>query len=103
VRFGNDVIVWSGNHFGHDVAIDDHCWLSSHIVASGGVRVGSHSFIGVNVTIRDGVRIGSRCIIGAGAILLKDAADGEVYVARQTELYRLDSQAFERMMEISRD
>lgn len=103
VRFGDDVIVWSGNHFGHDVVIGDHCWLSSHIVVSGGVQVGPHTFIGVNVTIRDGVRVGSRCIIGAGAIILKDAADGEVYVARQTELYRLDSQAFERMMEISRD
>ncbi len=43
VTIGNNVILWSGNHIGHDVVIEDHCFVSSHVVLSGHVRVGEHS------------------------------------------------------------
>src|SRR5438309_2581476 len=48
VRIGNDVTLWSGNHIGHDSVIEDHCFITSHVVVSGNVVVGSRSFIGVN-------------------------------------------------------
>jgi len=102
VKIGNNVIIWSGNHFGHDVVIGEHCWISSHIVVSGGVRIEPYCFIGVNATIRDDVTIGRECIIGAGALILRSTKEKEVYIERQTELYQLDSEHFERMMEISR-
>ncbi len=102
VRIGNDVILWSGNHFGHNVVIGDHCWIASHVVVCGGVSIGPYSFIGVNATIRDDVTIGRECIIGAGALILNDAAEKAVYIAKPTELYRLDSTRFEKLMDISR-
>ncbi|MEE9543851.1 MAG: acetyltransferase [Thermodesulfobacteriota bacterium] len=102
VRIGNNVVLWSGNHFGHDVVIGDHCWISSHVVVSGGVSIGPYTFVGVNASIRDHVSIGRECIIGAGATMLNNAKDGEVYITKSTELYRLDSKRFERMMDISR-
>ena len=102
VKFGNNVIIWSGNHFGHNVEIGDHCWLSSHIICSGGVKVGQFTFIGVNAAIRDNVKIGSECIIGLGAIINKDTKDKEVYIAKSSDLYRLDSNSFERMMNASK-
>ena len=102
VRIGNDVILWSGNHFGHNVVIGDHCWIASHVVVCGGVSIGPYSFIGVNATIRDDVTIGRECIIGAGALILNDTPEKAVYIAKSTELYRLDSTRFERMMDISR-
>jgi sugar O-acyltransferase (sialic acid O-acetyltransferase NeuD family) len=102
VKVGNDVVIWSGNHFGHDVVIGDHCFIASHAVICGGVKIEPYCFIGVNATIRDDVTIGRECIIGAGALILKETKDREVYIAKQTELFRLDSAHFERMMEISR-
>lgn len=101
VEIGNNVVIWSGNHFGHDVVIEDNCWISSHIVVSGGVKIGQYSFIGVNATIRDDVYIGKECIIGAGTLILRNTKDKEVYVASQTPLYRLDSTYFEKLMDIS--
>lgn len=101
-RIGNDVILWSGNHLGHDVIIGDHTWVSSHVVISGGVKVGSKCFIGNNVTIRDGVTIGNESIIGAGSVILKDVKEKSVYIAEPTKPYRLDSEQFERMMDISK-
>lgn len=102
VQVGNNVVLWSGNHFGHDVVIADHVWISSHTVLSGGVHVGERTFIGVNATVRDQVRIGRECIIGAGVVMLRDAADKEVNIAKPTDPYPLDSERFERMMQMSR-
>ena len=54
VRIGNNVILWSGNHIGHDSTIEDHVFIASHAVISGNVTIGESSFVGVNATFRDG-------------------------------------------------
>jgi sugar O-acyltransferase (sialic acid O-acetyltransferase NeuD family) len=91
VRIGNDVVLWSGNHIGHDSTIGDHCFIASHAVISGNVHVGAFTFIGVNATLRDGITIGERCVIGAGALILRDTKANEVYMGKATEVARLSS------------
>lgn len=85
VRIGNDVILWSGNHIGHDSTIDDHCFVASHAVISGNVTIGESCFVGVNATIRDGVAIAPDCIVGAGALIMKDTKRGAVYAVPGTK------------------
>ena len=82
VRIGKNVVLWNAG-VGHHTTIGDHCLLSSCIV-SGGVTVGESAFIGVGATIREGVRIGRRCVIGAGALILRDTQDNEVYQGRSS-------------------
>lgn len=79
-RIGRNVTLWSGNHIGHDSMIEDHCFITSHVVVSGNVRVGHHSFIGVNATLRNGIAIGPRTLIGAGAAIMQDTPEASVYV-----------------------
>lgn len=102
VKIGNNVVLWSGNHFGHNVVIGDHCWLASHIVVSGGVTIEPYCFVGINSAIRDNITIGRESIIGASALILRDVKEKSVYIAQQTEIYRLNSEQFEKMMDISR-
>jgi sugar O-acyltransferase (sialic acid O-acetyltransferase NeuD family) len=90
-RIGNNVTLWSGNHIGHHSVIMDHCFISSHVVISGGVEIGEQCFIGVNATLRDHIKIGARCVIGAGALLLEDAEPEGVYLGRSTERSRVPS------------
>jgi sugar O-acyltransferase (sialic acid O-acetyltransferase NeuD family) len=85
VAIGNNVTLWSGNHIGHHSMIHDHCFLSSHIVVSGGVEIGEACFIGVNATLRDHIKIGDRCVIGAGTLILTDADPEGVYIGTATE------------------
>jgi sugar O-acyltransferase (sialic acid O-acetyltransferase NeuD family) len=80
VRIGNDVTLWSGNHIGHDSTIEDHCFVTSHVVVSGHVRVGTYSFLGVNASLRNGITIAPRTLIGAGAVMTSDSVEGGVYV-----------------------
>lgn len=91
VTIGNNVTLWSGNHIGHHSVIKDHCFISSHVVISGGVEVGEQCFIGVNSTLRDHIKVGDRCVIGAGALLLADAEAEGVYVGNATERSRVPS------------
>jgi sugar O-acyltransferase (sialic acid O-acetyltransferase NeuD family) len=85
VTIGSDVVLWSGNHIGHDSSIGDHCFIASHVVISGNVTVGPYCFIGVNATLRDGVTIAPRCVIGAGALIMKDTEEGAVHAVRGTQ------------------
>ncbi len=85
VKIGNDVIMWSGNHVGHDSTIQDHCFIASHAVISGNVTIGPYCFIGVNATFRDGIKVAPECVIGAGALILGDTEPCEVYAGCRTE------------------
>jgi sugar O-acyltransferase (sialic acid O-acetyltransferase NeuD family) len=85
VRIGDDVILWSGNHVGHDSEIGDHCFIASHAVISGNVRIGPYCFVGVNATVRDGVTVAPECVIGAGAVIMRDTERGGVYSVRGTQ------------------
>lgn len=85
-RIGNDVTLWSGNHIGHDSVIEDHCFISSHVVISGWVRVRGYCFLGVNATLRNSITIAPRTLVGAGAVITRDTVEGGVYVPPRSVL-----------------
>ena len=91
VRIGNNVTLWSGNHIGHDSTIEDHCFIASHVVVSGHVRVGTKSFIGVNATLRNTITIAPESIIGAGALVMKDTRAKGVYLGERAKLFSKSS------------
>ena len=87
VKIGNDVVLWSGNHIGHDVTIEDHNFITSHVVVSGFVTIKRNCFIGVNATIRDAITIASETLIAAGAIIMKDTEEKGVYLPARSTLF----------------
>jgi len=87
VQIGSNVTMWSGNHIGHDSIIEDHCFLTSHVVVSGHVRVGAYSFLGVNATVRNSITLAPATLVGAGAIVVKDTIEKGVYLPRRSELF----------------
>lgn len=90
-KIGNNVTLWSGNHVGHHSVIEDHCFIASHVVISGGVTIGESCFIGVNATLRDHITVGEKCVIGAGALILSNAESEGVYIGNTTERSRVPS------------
>ncbi len=92
VTIGRNVTLWSGNHIGHDAVIEDHCFISSHVVVSGRVRVGASCFLGVNATIHNGVNLSPGTLVGAGSIISRDTGENSVHVpARSRCLENRDS------------
>lgn len=91
VKIGHNVILWSGNHVGHDATIADHCFITSQVVLAGRTHVGAYSFVGINATIIDGIKVLDNCIIGAGALITSDTKPGAVYKAKSAELCAVPS------------
>ena len=80
VEIGDNVILWSGNHIGHRSVIEDHCFISSHVVVSGYCRIGESSFLGVNSTFNDHVTVARDCIVASGSLVSKSLKEpGKVY------------------------
>jgi len=90
-RVGANVTLWSGNHIGHHSVIEDDVFIASHVVVSGGVRIGQGCFVGVNVTLRDHVTVGKKCVLGAAALVLEDQPDFSVVAPRGTERAKVPS------------
>lgn len=95
VRIGSNVTLWSGNHIGHDSTIEDHCFISSHVVVSGHVHVHRYCFIGVNATLRNSITIAPGTLVGAGAIIMKDTIEKGVYLPKRAERFKKNSDEIE--------
>jgi sugar O-acyltransferase (sialic acid O-acetyltransferase NeuD family) len=96
---GNNVVMWSGVLVGHHAVIEDNCWISGHAVFGGSSKLGSGSFVGLGAIIGHEVEIGAKSFIGAGVVLTRCAESKSVFVAADTQKYRLDSAHF---MQISK-
>lgn len=78
VEVGADTIIWSNSRIALKVRIGDHVWITSAVVGDS-TTIGDYSFIGINATVAPFVRVGSHNLIGAGAVILRDTKDYEVY------------------------
>ncbi len=98
VTIGNDVMLWSGNHVGHHVTIDDHCFITSHVVLSGRARVGAFTYMGVNSAVKHGATVAPGCLIGAGALILRDTKEGELYAVPGTKASEIPAERAARLL-----
>jgi sugar O-acyltransferase (sialic acid O-acetyltransferase NeuD family) len=95
VRIGSNVTLWSGNHVGHDSTVDDHCFVTSHVVISGNVKIGAYCFLGVNSTLRNSIVVAPETLVGAGAVIMKDTKPKGVYLPARAELFEKTSDMIE--------
>jgi sugar O-acyltransferase (sialic acid O-acetyltransferase NeuD family) len=78
VKIGRNTIIWSGCVIGFKSQIGDHCWLVATTFGES-VVVGDYSFIGLGSVIAPSRSIGVSNVIGAGALILNNTKDFEVY------------------------
>jgi sugar O-acyltransferase (sialic acid O-acetyltransferase NeuD family) len=95
VSIGCNVTLWSGNHIGHDATIEDHCFITSHVVVSGHVRIRSYCFVGVNATLRNSIELAPATLVGAGAVIMKNTREKGVYLPPRAELFGKTSDQIE--------
>lgn len=79
-EIGRDTVIWSASRIAFHARIGDHCWIVAPILGES-VTVGDYTFIGLNATIAPSLTIGKSNVIGAGALILKNTKDFEVYRA----------------------
>ena len=87
---GRDTVVWATSRIGSHSRIGDHCWVTSAVLGAR-VVLGDFTFVGLNATIGSYVTVGESCVIGAGAVILKDTGNGEIYKAAAAKPSRAPS------------
>jgi sugar O-acyltransferase (sialic acid O-acetyltransferase NeuD family) len=98
---GDDVFVWNGAVIGHHAKIGNHCWIASNATISSSAVIEPNCFFGVNAAVGHNVTIGARSLIGASAVITRCTAPEGVYIAPETERYRLNSRSFMRIAKMS--
>jgi sugar O-acyltransferase (sialic acid O-acetyltransferase NeuD family) len=94
---GNNVILWSGNHLGHQSVIHDNCFISSHVVISGYCEVGENTFLGVNTTVSDNVKIARDNFTRPASVIMKNTAENTMYGGNPAEAYKIPTLKFFRI------
>ena len=90
VKIGDNTIIWSTCRIGFHGNIGNHCWLVCPILGES-VTVADYTFIGLNATIAPCVSIGKSNIIGAGALILNDTQDHQIYKGHPSQASRVPS------------
>lgn len=84
-RVGDGVVILTDTIIGHNARIGDFCYFSGGCTIAALVTFGAYCFMSLNVTVRPKVTIGQSVILAAGTLLLEDAPDESVYLAKGTE------------------
>ncbi|MFS4582199.1 acetyltransferase [Phaeobacter sp. C3_T13_0] len=92
VKIGAGVVLWSGNHVGHQTSIEDFCFISSHVVISGYCTIGRRSFVGVNASFADNITIGADSFVALAAVVNKSFPDaGQILSGHYAEPSRVSA------------
>ncbi len=93
-KIGNNVVLWSGNHIGHQTEIGDNCFLSSHIVVSGYCKIGKSCFVGVNSTFADYIEIGDDCFVAMASVISKKFEENSFIKGNPAEAAKVTAKRF---------
>jgi sugar O-acyltransferase (sialic acid O-acetyltransferase NeuD family) len=99
VKIGDNVTLWSGNHIGHRSVIEDHVFMTSHVVVSGFCTIGARSFLGVNATLANGVSIAPDNFIAMSACVGASTEDDGIYKGNPAERHKLSAKRFCKVRE----
>ncbi len=99
VTIGDNVTLWSGNHIGHRSVVEDHVFMSSHVVVSGFCTIGARSFVGVNAAFANGITVGADNFIAMSASIHASTEDDGIYKGNPAERQKVSAKRFCRVRE----
>lgn len=94
---GENTVLWSGCHVGHDTVVGNHVYVALRAAIAGKCTIEARAFIGANATVRDGLTIGAGSVVGAGAVILHDTAPGSVHKAAEAAPSAVPADALRRI------
>ncbi|MAF64610.1 MAG: transferase [Planctomycetes bacterium] len=92
-EIGRNCIIWSRSTIGFNSSLADDCWVAGALVGES-VTIGAGTFIGLGATVASFATVGERNVIGAGALILKDTGDEQVFRGAASEASPVPSSRF---------
>ena len=97
-QIGRNTIIWPSSGIAFHNRIGDHCWLVT-VTHGERVTVGDYTFEGLGTVVAPFVTVGRSNLIGAGALILRDTKDFEVYRGAGSKPSRVPSSRAARLVE----
>ena len=91
VKIGDNVMMWSSNHIGHNSLIGNHTYISSNVTISGHCKIGERCFFGVNSCVSDFCEIGDDCFVTMGSVVNSNLKNDSTTINKSTLVYESDS------------
>jgi acetyltransferase-like isoleucine patch superfamily enzyme len=95
IKLGSNVVFSRGNSLGHHIEIEDHNFITRHVVKSDRCPIEHNCYIGANATLRDGIRIRRETLVVAGSVSMKDTNEQGVYLQPLARLFDKTSDQIE--------
>lgn len=87
-KIGNNCVLWSGNHLGHHSTVDDHVFITSHVVIAGMCHVKKYCWLGINASIRDSTILEEGSVIGMSASVSKNTEGNAIYIGIPAKFFK---------------
>lgn len=87
-KIGNNCVLWSGNHIGHHSTIEDHVFITSHVVIAGLCLIKKYCWIGINSSVRDRSILGEGTVIAMSSSVTKNTEGNAIYMGVPAKLYK---------------
>lgn len=75
-RIGRNCVINTAASVDHDCALGDHVFIGPGARLAGTIQVDEGASVFTGAVVIPGIRIGKNAIVGAGAVVLKDVAEG---------------------------
>lgn len=85
---GNNCVLWSGNHIGHHSIIEDHVFITSHVVISGMCKIKNYCYLGVNSSLKDNIELEEGTVVGMSASITKNTESNSVYIGIPGKIFK---------------
>ena len=79
-QIGEHCIINTSAVIEHDNILEDYVHISPRAVLGGTVHIGGLTHVGIGATVKNNTHICEGCTIGAGAVVVKDITESDVYV-----------------------
>jgi len=87
-KIGDNCILWSGNHIGHHSTIENHVFITSHVVICGMCLIKNYCYLGVNSSIKDNITLEEGTVIGMSASVVKNTESNSIYIGIPAKLFK---------------
>lgn len=80
--------VMVGAIVGHNNHIGNYCFFAGGSITGAYLNVGDAVHVSINATVREFLKLENYSTVGMGAVLLKNMAEGEIWIGNPARLYK---------------
>lgn len=97
MRIGDDTMLMSKSHLGHDVCLGKQCTISTGAKIGGFTQVDDYVNVGLNAVVHQRLHLGAFTMVGMGAVVTKNTFPGTVAAGNPARILKFNSYGLKKL------